>query len=129
MFSINKYVILAILFICSASVYSDTYDFGQSFWVDDYAGIPADMDAVYSYRIFVDGVQVIEVIDAATPTIADVITAADGVAITVQMRNGNGLIPVADPSRYAAWTAQIPVSEAGLSVPVTTWSIRVVHGS
>lgn len=123
-------LLISLLFLFgSATINADTYDFGNSFWVDDYSGDPAAYDGIYSYRIYQDGIQIIEVIDAATPTISDSITAPTGVALTVELRNGNGLIQVGDPLRYAPWTAQIPVVEAGSPVPVTTWSIRVVHRS
>lgn len=124
-----RYVFLILTLCCSGFAYSDTYDFGSSYWVDDYSGDPTAYTGVYSYRIYQDGVQIIEVIDAATPTISDVVTAPAGVVLTVEMRNSNSLIPVGDPLREGLWTAQIPATEAGLPTPVTTWTIRVVHGT
>lgn len=123
-------LLISLLFLFgSATINADTYDFGNSFWVDDYSGIPENYSGVYSYRIFQDGVQIVEVIDASTPTISNVITALTGVVFTVAMRNGNDLIPISNPNRYGPWTVQVPVTEAGSPTSVTTWTIRVVHGN
>lgn len=128
MFNASKCIFLTLIFCFSGFVYSDTYDFGSSYWVDDYAGDTEAYSGVYSYKIFQDGVQIIEVIDAATPTISDVVTAPNGAVLTVQMRNSNSLIPAGDPLRNGPWTEQIPATASGMPTPVTTWTIRVIHG-
>lgn len=124
----SKFISLMVLLIASSSAFAGTYNFGSiSGWVDDYSGQPEIYDGIYSYQIYVDDVMVKEVIDAATPTVADVVPGPAGALVQVQLRNGNSQTPVGDARRYSAWTDKITVNLSGTPVPVTTWTFHVTY--